>query len=156
MIEAFLQKRLQRYCFIMRLQNILTEYLSLLPVKMIYINPKGIPSTIITPITMAQAHTIQQESATGNTHSGTATDSETWLCNKNMPAGSRTEEINARETGGQNGMKLRATHPDSPYLPPASPDSPTMLRRATRPDSPYIPPWHAKDISTFWHAEHIS
>ena len=77
MIEAFLQKRLQRYCFIMRLQNILTEYLSFLLVKMIYINLKGIPSTIIMPITMAQAHTIQQESAAGNTLSDTATDSET-------------------------------------------------------------------------------
>ena len=44
---------------------------------MIYINPRGIPSTIIMPITMAYTHTKQQESATGNTHSGTATDSET-------------------------------------------------------------------------------
>ena len=44
---------------------------------MIYINPKDTPNTIIMPITMAQAHTIQQESAAGNTHSGTATDSET-------------------------------------------------------------------------------
>ena len=61
----------------MRLQNILTEYLSFLLVKMIYINPKGIPSTIIMPITMAQAHTKQQESAAGNTLSDTATDSET-------------------------------------------------------------------------------
>lgn len=77
MIEAFLQKRLQRYCFIMRLQNILTEYLSFLLVKMIYINLKGTHSTIIMPITMAQAHTIQQESAAGNTLSDTATDSVT-------------------------------------------------------------------------------
>ena len=61
----------------MRLQNILTEYLSFLLVKMIYINPKGIPSSIIMPITMAQAHTKQQESAAGNTLSDTATDSET-------------------------------------------------------------------------------
>ena len=61
----------------MRLQNILTEYLSFLLVKMIYINPEDTPSTIIMPITMAQAHTIQQESAAGNTHSGTATDSVT-------------------------------------------------------------------------------
>ena len=38
---------------IMRLQNILTEYLSFLLAKMIYINPKGTPSTIIMPITMA-------------------------------------------------------------------------------------------------------
>ena len=37
----------------MRLQNIPTEYLSFLLVKMIYINLKGIPSTIIMPITMA-------------------------------------------------------------------------------------------------------
>ena len=77
MIEAFLQKRLQRYCFIMRLQNILTEYLSFLLVKMIYINPEDTPSTIIMPITMAQAHTKQQKSAAGNAHFGTATDSET-------------------------------------------------------------------------------
>ena len=77
MIEAFLQKRLQRYCFIMRLQNILTEYLSFLLVKMIYINPKGTPNTIIMPITMAQAYTKQQESAVGNPLSDTATDSET-------------------------------------------------------------------------------
>ena len=34
-----------------------------------------------------------------------------------MPAGSRTEENNARETDGQNGMKLRASHPDSPKSP---------------------------------------